>query len=107
MKQLYEYGKAPGARLTYTSDYGVIKFKLASGEIVELNAFASEDGGLYFFKKNYERMKVFISSNKGIDNYIANGHMLFNILGVVAFIPFVGYFERLLNYLLPDKKNHK
>jgi len=45
-----------------------------------------------------------ISSNQGIDNYIANAHMLFNIIGVLAFIPFISFFEHLLNYLLPDKE---
>ncbi len=44
-----------------------------------------------------------ISGNQGIDNHIANAHMMFNIMGVVIFLPVVGYFQKALNYLLPDK----
>jgi phosphate:Na+ symporter len=45
-----------------------------------------------------------ISGSQGIDNHIANAHMLFNIGGVVLFLPVVGLFEKMLNSLLPDKK---
>lgn len=44
-----------------------------------------------------------ISVSKDIGNVIANAHMLFNILGVIVFLPFVGLMEKGLNKLLPDK----
>lgn len=43
-----------------------------------------------------------ISGESDIKNQIANAHMLFNILGVIAFIAFVPFFEKTLNRLLPD-----
>lgn len=46
---------------------------------------------------------ISISENQGIDNQIANAHMIFNIGGVLLFLPFVGFMERFLNWLLPEK----
>ena len=46
---------------------------------------------------------ISISGNQGIDNQIANAHMIFNIGGVLLFLPFVGFMERFLNWFLPDK----
>lgn len=45
-----------------------------------------------------------ISANAELQQQVANAHMLFNILGVVLFLPFVGIAERTLNRLLPDKE---
>ena len=44
-----------------------------------------------------------ISRNAALEQKVANAHMLFNFLGVLLFIPFVGLVEKLLNRLLPDK----
>jgi phosphate:Na+ symporter len=44
-----------------------------------------------------------ISKNAHLEQKIANAHMLFNISGVLIFLPFVGLVERILNKLLPDK----
>ncbi len=44
-----------------------------------------------------------VSQSQTLDNQIANAHMIFNIAGVLVFLPFVGMAERLLNYWLPDK----
>ena len=45
-----------------------------------------------------------LSTGRGINNHIATGHMLFNILGVICFLPFVGWVEKILNWLLPEKR---
>lgn len=45
-----------------------------------------------------------ISGNANLEQKIANAHMLFNISGVLFFLPFVGLIEKLLNRLLPEKK---
>lgn len=45
-----------------------------------------------------------ISSNAVIEQKIANAHMIFNTAGVLLFIPLVPLIERLLNRLLPAKK---
>lgn len=37
-----------------------------------------------------------------IKNQIANAHVLFNVAGVLAFVAFVPFFEKALNWLLPD-----
>lgn len=58
-------------------------------------------GLLLFFP--FVHLVKWLSDGQGIDNHIANGHMLFNILGVVFFLPFVGLMEKMLNQLLPDK----
>ena len=46
---------------------------------------------------------LMVSQSQALDNQIANAHMIFNIAGVMVFLPFVGMAERLLNYWLPDK----
>ena len=44
-----------------------------------------------------------ISATDDIGNIIANAHVLFNVGGVVLFLPFVGLIETALNKLIPDK----
>lgn len=44
-----------------------------------------------------------ISQGQGIDNHIANGHVLFNIIGVIIFLPFTGLIERGFNRMIPEK----
>lgn len=46
-----------------------------------------------------------LSLNASPEKTIANGHMLFNILGVLIFVWTVPLFEKLLNFLLPDKND--
>lgn len=48
-----------------------------------------------------------ISGASEIKNQIANAHILFNVLGVVAFIGFVPVFEKVLNWLIPDEPPRK
>ncbi len=48
-----------------------------------------------------------ISGESDIKNQIANAHVLFNVLGVVAFVAFVPFFEKVLNRLLPDTAREK
>lgn len=55
--------------------------------------------GLLFFD-SFEQLVMIFGSRGSIGNTIANGHILFNILGVLIFFPFVGIFERLLNKML-------
>jgi phosphate:Na+ symporter len=44
-----------------------------------------------------------ISGTAHLEQQIANAHMLFNALGVLIFLPFIGMVEKILNRLLPDK----
>jgi phosphate:Na+ symporter len=44
-----------------------------------------------------------LSANSRLEQKIANAHMIFNITGVLLFIPFIGLVEGLLNKVLPDK----
>jgi phosphate:Na+ symporter len=46
-----------------------------------------------------------ISGNATLQRQIANGHLLFNILGVLLFVPFVPVMERLLNKIIPSTNN--
>lgn len=48
-----------------------------------------------------------ISGDSDIKNQIANAHVLFNVLGVAAFVGFVPFFEKALNWLIPDEKTEK
>ena len=47
----------------------------------------------------------FVSGNAHEEQQIANAHMLFNTIGVLLILPFVGTVEKLLNKWLPDKQN--
>ncbi len=47
---------------------------------------------------------LMVSKSQALENQIANAHMIFNIAGVLAFLPFVGITERLLEYWLPEKE---
>ncbi len=44
-----------------------------------------------------------ISGKAELQQQVANAHMLFNFMGVLLILPFVGVAERALNKLLPDK----
>ncbi len=44
-----------------------------------------------------------ISGNASLQQKVANAHMAFNITGVLLFIPLIGFVERLLDRLLPQK----
>jgi phosphate:Na+ symporter len=59
--------------------------------------------GLILFYPFVELVK-YVSGNSPIERSVANGHMLFNILGVVCFVWTIPLFERILNKLLPDKE---
>lgn len=43
-----------------------------------------------------------ISGGNDVKNQIANAHVLFNVLGVLTFVAFVPFFEKVLNRMLPD-----
>jgi phosphate:Na+ symporter len=45
----------------------------------------------------------YLSGHQGIDRQIANAHMLFNFLGVLFFIPFVGLSVKFFEWILPEK----
>jgi len=45
-----------------------------------------------------------LSTGQGIAAHIANGHVLFNCLGVVLFLPLVIPAERLLNRAIPERE---
>ncbi len=47
---------------------------------------------------------LYISKSTDIGKIIANGHVFFNILGVVLFLPFTSLIARGFDRLLPDKK---
>lgn len=51
----------------------------------------------------FVRLIEMISGNASLEQKVANAHMVFNIAGVLIFIPFIGIVEKLLNKLLPDK----
>jgi phosphate:Na+ symporter len=52
----------------------------------------------------FVKLVLSISGKAQLQQQVANAHMLFNILGVLLFLPFVGATERILNKLLPDKQ---
>lgn len=61
--------------------------------------------GLIFFTSFMELID-YLSEHVNFGNVIANAHVLFNILGVLLFLPFVGWVEKGLNLLLPEKAEH-
>ncbi|RYE12688.1 MAG: Na/Pi cotransporter family protein [Sphingobacteriales bacterium] len=46
----------------------------------------------------------YLSGGVGLEQKVANAHILFNVSGAILFLPFVRPIERLLNKLVPDKK---
>jgi len=51
----------------------------------------------------FQGLVVLISKDQALENQIANAHMIFNLVGVVAFLPLVGWVEKLLNIWLPRR----
>ena len=49
----------------------------------------------------------YISGGADLENKIANAHVLFNVLGVVLFVGFVPVVVKLLDKLIPDKRENK
>jgi phosphate:Na+ symporter len=49
-------------------------------------------------------LTIGLSGGAGDGRTIANGHMLFNILGVLAFLPFTTQVARLLDRWVPERK---
>jgi phosphate:Na+ symporter len=52
----------------------------------------------------FTRFIEWVSGSAGMQQKIANAHMIFNIAGVVLFLPFIPLIEKLLNRLLPQKQ---
>jgi phosphate:Na+ symporter len=59
--------------------------------------------GLLLFS-HYVKFIEMISANAHIEQKIATAHIIFNIAGVLLFIPFVPHIERALDKWLPAKK---
>jgi len=59
--------------------------------------------GLMLFDP-FVKLVKYISSGSSINAHIANAHMMFNILGVLCFLPFVPLVYRIMNRFLPDKQ---
>jgi phosphate:Na+ symporter len=51
----------------------------------------------------FTQLVLWVSGNADVARKIANAHMLFNTLGVIAMIPFVGLLEKVLNKIVPVK----
>lgn len=49
----------------------------------------------------------YVSGPISFERILANAHFIFNILGVLLFVWFVPFFEKALNYLLPEKNIEK
>ena len=52
----------------------------------------------------FARLVEWISGGAGVSRQIANAHMLFNILGMLAFIGFTPLIARGLQRLIPDSR---
>lgn len=60
--------------------------------------------GLIFFYP-FLNLVTTISDGFSLERTLANAHMLFNTLGVLVFVFTIPFFEKLLNKILPDKKD--
>jgi phosphate:Na+ symporter len=52
----------------------------------------------------FTRFIEWVSGNAAMEQKIANAHMIFNIAGVLLFLPLIPLAEKLLNRLLPQKQ---
>lgn len=62
--------------------------------------------GLLLFEP-FVQLVEFVTTTDSIDNHIANAHMLFNTIGVLLVLPFLGLIQRFFNWVIPelDKKS--
>jgi phosphate:Na+ symporter len=51
----------------------------------------------------FTQLVLYISANASPQQTIANAHMLFNVSGVIVMIPFLGWYQKLLNLLVPQR----
>ena len=51
----------------------------------------------------FTQLVLTISNGASASQTIANAHMLFNGLGVIVMVPFLSLYERLLQWIFPDK----
>ena len=51
----------------------------------------------------FVQLVMLASGTTHLEQQVANGHLMFNCLGVILSLPFVGVTERILNRLFPDK----
>ncbi len=58
--------------------------------------------GLLFFDYLLQLIYL-VSKSSEMSQLIANGHVIFNILGVLMILPFIPFFEKLLNRIIPNK----
>lgn len=49
------------------------------------------------------KLVLWLSGDASLQQKVATSHILFNFMGVLVFLPFVGIMEKLLNKLLPEK----
>jgi phosphate:Na+ symporter len=54
----------------------------------------------------FTQLVLLISGGMELSQTVANAHMLFNGLGVLVMLPFLGLYERLLHWLIPDQKRN-
>jgi phosphate:Na+ symporter len=52
----------------------------------------------------FMKLVVAVSGSASLEQQVANAHMLFNALGVLLALPFLGVIEAALNRLLPEKE---
>jgi phosphate:Na+ symporter len=60
--------------------------------------------GLLLFEPFVDLVTLY-SQRQDIGSQVANAHVLFNVLGVLLFLPLVRLFERLLNHIIPEKRS--
>lgn len=58
--------------------------------------------GLVFFQP-FVGFVEFLSGGSRLAQQVATGHIMFNVLGVVLFLPFVKLIARALDWMVPDK----
>ena len=58
--------------------------------------------GLVLFE-SFMEINNWISQGQSVGRQIANAHILFNVLGVLVFIPFVGLLEKMMNVMIPER----
>ena len=63
---LYEYGRTPGASISYKSAFGVVNIKEDDGTVVQVKAFANKNGGLYFSDNDYVSLMEVINGGSSV-----------------------------------------
>ncbi|MDR0676681.1 MAG: Na/Pi cotransporter family protein [Elusimicrobiota bacterium] len=98
---------------TITAWIASIGGRTSAKRLATFHSFFNVIGAIYFtflitsgfYSKFIDYMTPGDFSGKSIARYIANAHTFFNIINTMIFLPFINFFVRVIEKLIPEKEN--